>query len=191
MEILDVRYVAEPYIKFKAVSIPRSTTNLLSLLKVCSERSAEATPLFYKENQFRLQSSTADYSSAHHFIDLLSPTTCKCITSFGVTGLQPCEKSKYGCYGVYQHCHELNGKCRYYYLSEEAFFAKRLPQLAPKELSLGFDLSHIANNPENSNRKEYSPRASWLNKFLRLPLERINLELALWSPLAGSGRFSH
>lgn len=28
-------------------------------------------------------------------------------------------------------------------------------------------------------------------KFLRLPLERVNLKLALWSSLAGLGRFSH
>ncbi len=44
---------------------------------------------------------------------------------------------------------------------------------------LGFDLSHLGEDCVEENGSfhvmEYSPKASWLSKFLRLPLQRINL----------------
>lgn len=178
-ENVDGQYVAGRGLSFKAISMLKSTKNLLSILQVCSEINSEASPLFYKRNQFRIQSSTADYSSALQFLSLLSPATLRSITSFGVAGLQPCEKSTYGRYGVCARTHEFNRKCRFYYKSEDMFCNVLLPRMSLKELSLGFDLSHITDTKENDNMKDYSPQASWLNGCLRLPLKRINLDFGL------------
>ena len=44
---------------------------------------------------------------------------------------------------------------------------------------LGFDLSHLVDDDHeedgSSQKKDYSLKASWLSKFLRLQVERINL----------------
>ena len=93
-----------------------------------------------------------------------------------MTGLQPCEKSTCGRYGFHSRIREFERECENYYKSENTFHAECLPLLSLKTLCLGFDLSHIRDNEEIDNRIEYSPQASWLNKFLRLPLEQIDLE---------------
>ena len=47
-------------------------------------------------------------------------------------------------------------------------------------LTLGFDLMHLKAE-DGKDSKEYTPQAPWLNKFLRLPSDRIDLEFTDWS----------
>lgn len=172
------QHFADENSKLRTISMPKGTTNLLSLLKCSSQINAEATPVFYGRNQFRVHSGTADFSTALQFLSMLSPTTQKCITSFGVMGLQPYEASRPRRYGVYPPNPAIQRKWRLYLCSENAFLVQHLPQLSLKELTLGFDLTHIRIVPGYFSMKVWSPQASWLNKFLRLPLERININFS-------------
>lgn len=172
------QHFADETSKLRTISMPQCTTNLLSLLKCSSQINAEATPVFYGRNQFRVHSGTADFSTALQFLSILSPATQKCITSFGVMDLQPYEASRPKRYGLYRPNSEIQRKWRLYLRSEDVFLVQYLPQLSLKELTLGFDLAHIRIVPGYFSMKVWSPQASWLNKFLRLPLESINLNFS-------------
>ena len=172
------QHFADETSKLRTISMPKGTTNLLSLLKCSSQINAEATPVFYGRNQFRIHSGTADFSTALQFLSMLSPATRKCITSFGVMDLQPYEASRPRRYGVYHPNSAIRRKWRLYLRSENVFLDQHLPQLSLKELTLGFDLAHIRIVPGYFSMKTWSPQASWLNRFLRLPLEYINVNFA-------------
>ena len=135
-EIVDTQFEAREKTSFRAVSIPKSTPHALALLRVCSHFNEEATSIFYGSNQFRLHSGISNFSTAIQFLNLLSPATRKCITAFGVTGLQPCMKAGPGRYGIKQRTYEFMRKCRAYYQSEEMFFSNALPQMALKEINV-------------------------------------------------------
>ncbi|MCJ1455542.1 hypothetical protein MMC28_005897 [Mycoblastus sanguinarius] len=176
------RFVADRTTKFRVISLPRSAINIIAILMVSSDINVEACPIFYSQNQFRIHSGTADFSTTLQFLSLLSPRARKSITSFGLVGLQPCQKLGLGRYGVKGRDANFNCKCDLYYRSEEAFYTQALPEMPLKELSLGFDLNHLENDVNGDVFNEYSPQTLWLNKFLRLPIKRINLEFgtAVW-----------
>ncbi len=194
-DTVDAQYEASEKTRLRAVSTPASNPHTLAILKVCSQFNEEATSIFYSSNKFRLHSGTADFSTALQFLSLLSPATRKCITSSGVAGLQHCLNVGPGRYGSRWRTSEFNRKCRLYYQSEKKFFVEALPQVALEEIDvcvlparfedvlivqqLGFDLSHLGEDYVEEKGSfqvmEYSPKASWLSKFLRLPLQRINL----------------
>ena len=135
-ETVDAQYEAGEMTRFCAVSIPKSTPHTLALLGVCSHFNEEATSMFYSSNQFRLHSGTSSFSTALQFLNVLSPAIRKCITAFGVTGLQPCMKAGPGRYGFKQRTYEFERKCRAYYQSEKMFFSNALPQMALKEINV-------------------------------------------------------
>lgn len=175
----EVDNVLDASIKLRVLTIPHP---LLSILSVCSDINAEATPIFRRELHFRIHSGGGDFSTAIRFIDSLHPSKRRLIKSFGITGLQPCEKSGLGLYGFGRRTDKFEFRCRWYWASEEWFFTECVPQLPLEELTLGFDLAHIGWDQEES--REFSPQASWLDRALRLPVERINLEFASleWKP---------
>lgn len=154
----------------------KSTINPLSILQVCCELNEEATPIFYRHNQFRIHSAHANFNTALEFLNSLSSTARESVTSLEVVGLQPYDEGMYGRYGIFpEPSGEFRRKSCRYRLSENVFY-RTIQEMPLKELSLGFDLSHIRGDFRNEYTKEYSPQAWWLNGFLRLLLKRINLD---------------
>lgn len=155
--------------KLRAISLSSGCRNPAGLLQACSLANREASPIFYSRNRFFVHNRWADWTSVNQLLDLLRPETRRYIQHLGVLSLRPTANSDPKPDG-----HHAN-QAALYYASMRTFLHHFVPQLSLSSLLLCLDLCHLYHAPNHD--LAFSPQAPWLNPFLRLPLNTIDIRI--------------
>ncbi|KAI4193356.1 MAG: hypothetical protein LQ346_003938 [Caloplaca aetnensis] len=155
--------------KLRAISLSSECRHPVGLLQTCSLIYHEASSIFYSRNRFLIHSRWANWTSVNHFLDLLRPETRRCIQSLGVLRLRPTVHSNPKPRGHHSRQSAL------YYSSMKTFLDDFIPQLSLRSLLVHVNLIDLYYEP--NHELSYSPQAPWLNAFLRLPFDTIDIRV--------------